>query len=234
MPRLSALIVLAVLLAACDAPRDREPKINPPPSPLAAGDVPPPARSAASAVPRPSVFAWDEASGSFTGDGQKLQAGRLWTFEGSTHGFVLAGGQVAPAEPAGLAVALRVFDPILRTPSGLDLDGSRYSLVLVRLTRVAAGSVWDGTLFYATDAHPESGDYMAVPLDRTPPVLNETVILAYDLRRPYKGGDDWITSRIDQLRLDLDDQPGGEFLIHQVAIVEPPSATPPPALRPAP
>jgi hypothetical protein len=53
--------------------------------------------------------------------------------------------------------------------------------------------------------------------------------MVYDLAQPKKGGDDWTRSTITGIRLDLDDTEGGEFTIHQVAIVSLPVMTAVPA-----
>jgi len=47
--------------------------------------------------------------------------------------------------------------------------------------------------------------------------------MVYDLSNPKKGGDDWVKSVITGLRLDLDDDAGGAFTIHQIAIVSLPA-----------
>lgn len=225
-------LVLA-LLAGCDEPRPREPQINPRPQPVDDRDLPPAARPANAAVERPGPYAWDGSAGHFTFEGQPLRAGRLWTFEGSTDGFVMAGGEVLPAETSGLRLAARAFDPALRSPSGLALDGAQFSHVLVRVTRLAPATDWDGSLHYVTAAHPEAAGFMAKPFQGADPQVNETVIMAYDMRSPNLGGRDWVTSLIESIRLDFDDAAGGEFLIHQIAITEPPASAPAPALRPA-
>ncbi len=230
---LPILALCALLLAACDEPRPREPKLNPRPQPADDRVLPPAARSAEAATERPGPYGWDAEAGAFTFEGRPLRAGRLWTFEGSTDGFVMAGGEVAPAETNGLRLAARVFDPALRSPSGLALDGAQYSHVLVRVTRLAPAADWDGALHYVTAAHPEAAGFMAKPIQGAEPKVNETVILAYDMRSPTMGGQDWVTSLIESIRLDFDDAAGGEFLIHQIAITEPPAAAPAPALRPA-
>ena len=54
--------------------------------------------------------------------------------------------------------------------------------------------------------------------------MNETVILAYDLTRPTRGGSDWQQSIIQQLRLDTDDGAGGKFLLRQIAVVQNPAS----------
>ncbi|MDZ4319358.1 MAG: hypothetical protein U1A07_11075 [Phenylobacterium sp.] len=231
---LSILGLCAALLAACDEPRPREPKLQPPPQPADDRALPPAARSADAAAERPGPFAWDAAAGVFTFEGRPLRAGRLWTFEGSTDGFVMAGGEVLPAETSsGLRLAARAFDPALRSPAGLALDGAQFSYVLVRVTRLAPASDWDGALHYVTAAHPEAAGFMALPFQGAAPGVNETVILAYDMRTPTMGGEDWVTSVIESIRLDFDNAAGGEFLIHQIAITEPPASTPAPILRPA-
>nr|MEA2799634.1 hypothetical protein [Phenylobacterium sp.] len=56
------------------------------------------------------------------------------------------------------------------------------------------------------------------------------------------GGPDWTQSNIDQIRFDVEDKPGGAFVIRQVAIAENPdpaalgpasAPVPPPAATPA-
>jgi len=230
---LPVLALCAALLAACDEPRPREPKLNPRPQPADDRALPPAARSTAAASERPGPYAWDAEAGAFTFEGRPLRAGRLWTFEGSTDGFVMAGGQVLPAEANGLRLAARDFDPALRSPSGLALDGAQFSHVLVRVTRLAPASDWDGALHYVTASHSEAAGFMAKPVQGAEPKVNETVILVYDMRTPTMGGGDWVSSLIESIRLDFDDAAGGEFLIHQIAVTEPPASAPAPALRPA-
>ena len=62
------------------------------------------------------------------------------------------------------------------------------------------------------------------------PAVGETTVRVYDLAKPLLGGDDWTKSTIKGLRLDLDDDVGGEFTLYQVAIVNVPGGvTPEPA-----
>ncbi len=219
-----ALAATALVLAGCDEPAPWARPAKPPQSAQAPSNL------------RPQKVTWNEAAGAFEVGGKLLRAGRTWTFDGSTEGFVLAGGSVLPATPMGLSVRNVDFDPVLRSPKGLELDGERYSLVLVRLTRHRPGAAWDGTLFYSTaDGHAESGDFRAKPVEGAAPGVGETVVLVYDMARPKKGGDDWTRSIIDSLRIDTDDQAGGTFTIHQIAVTENPGpaalgvAPPPPA-----
>lgn len=203
---------MALTLAACDQP-----------APWArAAQAPEPIQVAQNL--RAQTVAWNDQADRFEINGAPLKSGRLWTFDGTTEGFVLTGGDVLPAAPVGMDVRNGAVDPMLRSPKGLELDGARYSLVLVRLTRTRAGAAWDGSIFYSTANHGEAGDFQAKPLAGADPGVNETVVLVYDMANPRRGGDDWTTSLIDQIRLDTDDQAGGEFTIHQIAVTENPGA----------
>ena len=59
------------------------------------------------------------------------------------------------------------------------------------------------------------------------PAVGETTLMVYDLAKPILGGDDWLKSTIKGLRLDLDDDAGGEFTLYQVAIVNVPGGVSP-------
>jgi hypothetical protein len=64
---------------------------------------------------------------------------------------------------------------------------------------------------------------MAAPVQGADPAVNETAILVYDMTHLKKGGADWTQSIIQQIRMDFEDQAGGEFLVRQVAIVRNPN-----------
>lgn len=206
----AGVVSLLLLLAGCDQPALWARAAMPPPQALVA------------ATPRAQAIVWNEDKDAFEIAGKPLKAGRLWTFDGSTEGFVLTGGAALPGAPVGLEIQNERADPMLRSPTGLALDGARFSLVLVRMTRTRPGAAWDGAIFYRTANHGESGEFQAKPIDGADPALNETVVVVYDMARLKKGGDDWKTSLIDQIRLDTDDQAGGGFVIHQIAVTENP------------
>ena len=208
------LAVGAALLASCGRPADQSQAAS-----VTSGPT----------VERAGPVAWNAATGGFELSGKPLKTAKLWTFDGSTDGFTGGRSEVAPAQGQGLAVT--VVDPSLRSPAGLDVPGGQYSQVIVRLTRIADGGAWDGALYYATAAHPESGAFLAKPASAQP-VLGETVTLVYDMSRPAAGAGDWLTSKIDQIRFDLEDKAGARFVIHQVAIAENPNAAPPPKPEP--
>lgn len=188
-----------------------------------------PAKPEGPPTERKQPFRWNEAESRFEFKGQPLRTEKLWTFDGSTDGFTMTGGQASLAKGPGLWVTEQSTDPILRSPSDLKVDGSLNTLVLVRVTRATAGGAWSGAMHYVTAAHGESADFMALPVQGADPAVNETTILVYDMARLRVGGADWTQSVIQQIRLDLEDQAGGEFLIRQVAITRNPEGAVPPA-----
>ncbi len=206
----AGVLSLMLMLSACDRP-----------APWARAAVAPP-QTLVATKPRAQAIMWNEGKDAFEIAGKPLKAGRLWTFDGSTEGFVLTGGAALPGAPVGLEIQNERSDPMLRSPTGLALDGRRFSVVLVRMTRTRPGAAWDGAIFYRTANHGESGEFQAKPVDGADPAVNETVVVVYDMSRLKSGGDDWQTSQIDQIRLDTDDQAGGGFVIHQIAVTENP------------
>lgn len=211
MNRTILLAICAATLASCD----REPK---------SAAVAPVANAASEAK---GPVAWNESAGVFELAGQPLPTAKLWRFDGSTEGFTAVGSEIAPAQGGGIDFPITA--PSLRSPKGLAIDGAKYPLVIVRLTRTAAGQQWDGALYFTSQKHPESGQYFGKPLNNRSPNLNETVTLVYDMSQLTVGGNDWQTSTVDQIRLDVEDKPGGRFVIKQIAIAENPN----PAALPA-
>jgi hypothetical protein len=204
-----AALVLLAAVSACSRPAETSKSAAP-------------AGPAAPLVERAGPVRWNAASGAFELNGKPVKALKLWTFDGSTEGFTPVGSKVAPAPGSGLTVV--VADPTLRSPKGLNVPGGQYPLVLVRLTRTQAGGPWDGALYYSTAAHAETINDFGKPTSGADPKVGETTTLVYDMSRQAAGAPDWTQSVIDQIRLDLEDRPGGAFLIRQVAIADNPDA----------
>ena len=198
-------LAAAALLASCHRPIEQA---KGPDAPVPVGPE------------RASPVHWNAATGAFELDGKPLKTAKLWTFDGSTDGFTPVGSKVLPAPGQGIAVD--IVDPTIRSPKGLDVPGGQYPLVLVRLTRTAAASAWDGALYYSTAGHPESINYLGKPISGANPAVGETTTLVYDMSRQATGAPDWTQSTIDQIRFDIEDKPGGAFVIRQVAIAEDP------------
>lgn len=220
---LAALAFSALDLAACSRAHTRQPHRAPPPVPA---NVPPPVTSSGPIQETPGPVTWDVAKSVFMFNGQPLRAEKLWTFEGTTDGFTMGNGEVAPADGTGLSVNERGPDSYTRTPRGLNVDGHTRSLVIVRATRVRPATPFDGSVYYTTAAHGESAAFHARPVAGKDPAVGETTTLVFDMHRLSKGDLDWRNSIIDQVRIDLDDGPGGAFIIRQVAIALDPGGIP--------
>jgi len=208
------LLVALAVLSACGRPAETSKTATP-----AAASAPP--------VERAGPVRWNAAAGGFELNGKPVKTLKLWTFDGSTEGFTPVGSKVSPAPGSGLSVI--VADPTLRSPKGLNVPGGQYQLVLVRLTRTQPGAAWDGALYYSTAAHAETINFFGKPKSGADPKVGETTTLVYDMSKLAAGGPDWTQSTIDQIRFDLEDRPGGAFLIRQVAIAEDPDAAAAPA-----
>ena len=215
MKRLALVSCAILALAACSRPAETSKTAQAP------------AVSAGPLVERPGPVKWNASTGAFELNGKPLKALKLWTFDGSTDGFTAMGSRLAPAQGSGLSMV--VADPTLRSPKGLNVAGSQYPLVLVRLTRIQAGAAWDGALYYSTANHPETIGFFGKPLSGADPKVGETTTLVYDMSRQANGAPDWTQSVIEQVRLDVEDKPGGGFLIREIAITENPD---PAALTP--
>jgi hypothetical protein len=198
------LAVMTALLAACHRPAGKE---RAPVAPVAAGPE------------RDSPVHWNATTGGFEFNGRAIKTAKLWTFDGSTEGFTAVGSKITPASGQGIEVA--VADPTIRSPKGLNVPGAQYPVVLVRLSRTAAGAPWDGALYYSTAAHSETINYLGKPTSGADPKVGETTTLVYDMSHQTLGAPDWMQSTIDQIRFDLEDKPGGVFVIREIAIAEP-------------
>jgi hypothetical protein len=217
MRKAMLLIAVGALgLSGCDQVNSAAEAIGlkkpPPPAP-----APPPANPVRE---RAEPISWDEGFGAFWYNDRPLSAARSWTFDRDAQGF--SGSVTISTGINGVEIANRLPDSLLRSPSGLGVDGSRFPLVLVRLTRLSEAPPWDGLLAWSTAGHPEGASYYTKPFLGDAPQVNETVILAYDMSNPKKGGDDWVKSIIDQIRIDTDDGAGSRFRLRQIAIVENP------------
>jgi hypothetical protein len=211
-------LVCALALAACDRPAT-------------------PAKPAGTALPmgveRAGPVTWNATTSGFEMAGQPLKILKIWTFDGSTDGYTALHSKIEPAAGQGLQVT--VADPTIRSPKGLNVAGGQYSMILVRLTRTAAAGAWDGALYYSTPKHSEEVAFFGKPTSGANPAVGETTTLVYDMSRQTAGGPDWLQSTIDQIRFDLEDKPGGMFVIRQIAIVQNPNAkaAPEPKAEPA-
>jgi hypothetical protein len=204
-----AVLALCVSVAGCAKPADNS--AHPAPDSTYQGDP-----NAAHAPP----VTWDDKLGAFAQNGKPLKTWKLWRFTSSTEGFAAPGSTVSVAPGGGLSIANKVYGAPVRTPESLALDGGRYPVVLVRITRDAAGTQWDPIVYYTTDKHAETELFKANVYRGHNPAVGETTVLVYDMAHLLTGGPDWLRSKIKQIRFQNDDQPGSSFTIREIAVAE--------------
>lgn len=226
--RLLLTLASLLVLTACDSSKTRTQNIAKIPAPVSTIDAPTQLITAANGavVEKQGPITWNTGASRFEFGGQPLTVGRLWNFAEGPQDFVPRGALSGPVEGSGLAVTEAGGDAAMRSIAGLNLEGGKHPLVIVRLTRIRAGDLWDGSLFYTTASHGESEQFKGKAPKEANPALNETVTLVYDMAKLRRGGDDWLKSTIDQIRFDLDDAPGGAFIIHQIAFAARPAGYP--------
>ena len=220
------LVAATLLTASCGAPTDS--KKSPDQAPEKGG-------AAVRPAPRPAEpISFDASRDTFMLNGQPLVTAKQWTFANSVEGFAGAGTTVSLNEGGGLHAVGTRFDPIIRSPRNLDVKGATSNAILVRVTRQKSGGHWDGSIFYNTAGHQEVAGFAVTPSRGANPAVGETTIMVYDLTKPVKVASDWQSSVITGFRLDLDDDVGGDFVIHEVAIVNIPKASTAGAAAPKP
>lgn len=152
-------------------------------------------------------------------------AGLEFDFETNSVLDWTAGEATLTATTSGMTVVPTGDDPMIRCAAGQTIDGSvdRYIQIDVERTAVRTVGVWQGSIFYVTDGHPESSSF-----SKTFPELENVV----GARRTYQldmhdlnvGGTDWADNIITRIRIDFEDgqsgavTPDGEFKIHSIVI----------------
>ncbi len=143
-----------------------------------------------------------------------FSAVRAWTFQGTTDGCV-AQGATLTASASSVTLASTGGDPILITGGALGISGANFSRVRARLRRLA-GSSWQGTVYYITDAHGVSESYTKTIADQT--AAGAWVVLEWDMAALTAGGADWTSATIQQLRLDLGNSAADVFELDWIAV----------------
>ena len=121
-----------------------------------------------------------------------------------------------------IKVTTNSADSQLKSPDDLNIDGSRFTHVVFRMRRTASDNGHDfetPVLFYKTDEHDFLHAYRKA-VGRPLP-LNQWITFTFDMTKLTAGGDDWVNSTIQQLRLDVSFQEGDAFDIDFVALGEP-------------
>lgn len=141
-------------------------------------------------------------------------AGLMWTFSSTVQDWVMTNGTLSHNSDGTISLNATSSDPNFRSPT-ISLDGGMHQYIRVRIKRTA-GSGWDGKCFYTTSGHGESESYKKTVPDTT--IIGTWVVVDFDMTALTSGGNDWVTSTITALRLDLGLTSSDDFDIDWIGI----------------
>lgn len=144
--------------------------------------------------------------------------GDIWYFDTTVEGWTSTGA--TQAHNAGwVELTSTGSDPAFISPSGLGISGAQYPIVKARVRRLAgAEASWDGTCYYVTGGHGISSSYRKTISVPTPFDVGDTAIVEFAMDDLTAGGTDWVTSTIDQIRLDFGADSSDVIAVDWVAI----------------
>ena len=138
----------------------------------------------------------------------------FWNFQNSSENWGVNAQASITEEEEYITLTSSGVDPVFRK-SGLSFKGSENLIIRARIRR-RAGTGWDGTAYYTTDAHNESGSFNKNISD--PTILNEWVLASWDMSNLTAGGTDWNDNYITGIRLDLGSSASDTFDIEWVSV----------------
>ncbi|WP_420793923.1 phage tail tip fiber protein [Pseudomonas asiatica] len=142
--------------------------------------------------------------------------GATWQFDTSVEGWSATNATLT-AGTGSMTITATANDPNLVSPI-VSINGALYSRIKVKITRRAgAATDWDSSLFYQTAGHGFSGSYIARAANPNI-AIGESAIVEWDMANLFAGGNDWITSTITRLRIDIGALSGGAFEIDWIAV----------------
>lgn len=144
-----------------------------------------------------------------------FEAFQTWDFTNTADGWTSSGLTRTNGAEA-ITLTSTGIDPVFVSPASLGIVGARYDKIRARVKRTA-GTGWDGTAYYAINSgHGESVSFYKNIANTT--VLNQWVVLEWDMAALTVGGTDWLTSTIEHIRLDLGATASDVFQVDWVTI----------------
>lgn len=135
-----------------------------------------------------------------------------WYFDADAMGFTAVGGTLS-WENGAIEIDSAGAAPQLFSPANLTVDGSKYTQLRLRITRLA-GTGWNGTLAWSGTGHGFDTTHEATidaPLNLD---AGKAVVANYDLTDVAV----WNTDTITQIRLDLGASAADRFTVDWIAI----------------
>lgn len=154
--------------------------------------------------------------GALGAGGLDAAPGATWQFDTSVEGWAATNATLT-AGTGSMTITATANDPNLVSPI-VSINGALYSRIKVKITRRAgAATDWDSSLFYQTAGHGFSGSYIARAANPNIAV-GESAIVEWDMANLFAGGNDWVTSTVTRLRIDIGALSGGAFEIDWIAV----------------
>jgi hypothetical protein len=133
---------------------------------------------------------------------------KTWYFDASVEGWTSAEQGMSWANGVVTLVPTGP-DSVFTSPDNLGISGAKYSLIKVRITRLA-GTGWVGRVQYTTAGHGFSMSHrLAIPAPKDF-AIGQTAIVAFDMTHLTAGEDDWVTSTIKRIRFFFGNQTTGD------------------------
>ena len=133
-------------------------------------------------------------------------AGLTWNFDAGVESWTGTNATISHQSNGSIRITPITTDPLIRSPSGLSIDGglNRYVRARVKLVSGATTSP-QFAVYYVTSGHGESGSYFKSTADILSGTSgsNHWVTLEWDMHNLTAGGKDWQGSTITQIRLDF-------------------------------
>lgn len=141
-----------------------------------------------------------------------------WNFDSTIEGWTATGATLTLGS-GFITVTATGNDPVLISPAAYTaFSGALYTRVRAKVTRRAgAATDWDGALFYSTSGHGFAAGYYNRAANPNLAV-GESKVVEWDMSTLTAGGTDWLTSTIQQIRLDFGATNGGVFEVDWISI----------------
>jgi hypothetical protein len=148
------------------------------------------------------------------------EGGQTWEFLTDLDGFTANNASIVHS---GAGTGSIVFTPSGADPSlvseTIDISGGIYSQVVARVKRVTSGGTWEGAVTYSTGGHTATSSYIKTIPDPNL-VQGAWTTLTWDMSTLDAGGQDWVNSIIQSIRLDLVSDNAGKFEIDWIIIAK--------------
>lgn len=145
-------------------------------------------------------------------------ANALWNFDASLEGWQFNGANFAWVAPSYARIAGINNNPYMFSPA-LAINGGIYDKVRMRVKRTGGSpSSWNGNCYYATTQHGTDGTKGRKQIANPNLAIGQTATLEWDMAALTVGGNDWISSTITLIRLDLGATSTDVFDIEWIAI----------------